>query len=390
MSSSFFLLPHRRVFAAFAIYSFILGQLFTRLPAVKAEMGIGEGALGLALVGAPVGTMISLTLGAPVIERLGNRLALLIALPVMALIYAIAIHATGPLGLFLMLIPAGVMIGAIEIVVNIEADRTEAAMGRRIMNRSHAFWSIGFFGAGLFGALMAQLGVSPQWQLGLVLPITLVAVWYFLRDFEPAAKRGTDNTDKAPLVARPSLGILALVGVSLSAMLLEGGSFDWSAVYMSEEFDTLAIMGGLAVAVTAGSQALVRFFADTYVERFNPVRIARFMQGAMALGVLFVFLAPTPLVGLLGFALIGGGTGVMFPLAMSAAAQRTDRPSAINVAALAQFSFIAFLLGPPLLGFVAEYAGLRWTFGVILPLVVLSFLLSGKLESDQERPAKSA
>jgi len=80
----------------------------------------------------------------------------------------------------------------------------------------------------------------------------------------------------------------------------------------------------------------------------------------------------------------------MFPLAMSAAAQRTDRPSAINVAALAQFSFIAFLLGPPLLGFVAEYAGLRWTFGVILPLVLLSFLLSGKLGPAPKPQAKSA
>jgi len=75
------------------------------------------------------------------------------------------------------------------------------------------------------------------------------------------------------------------------------------------------------------------------------------------------------------------GTSVMFPLAMSAAAQRTDRPAATNVAALAQISFVSFLLGPPLLGFVAEHLGIRWTFGLGLPLVVLSAAVSSILRA---------
>jgi MFS family permease len=82
---------------------------------------------------------------------------------------------------------------------------------------------------------------------------------------------------------------------------------------------------------------------------------------------------------LVGFALIGMGTSVIFPLAMSAAAQRTDRPAATNVAALAQISFVAFLLGPPLLGYVAEHFGIRWSFGIGLPLVVLSLLTANAL-----------
>ncbi len=99
----------------------------------------------------------------------------------------------------------------------------------------------------------------------------------------------------------------------------------------------------------------------------------------LGIGVLLVFFAPNDWVALVGFGLMGVGTSVIFPLAMSAAAQRTDRPASTNVAALAQTSFVAFLLGPPLLGYVAEHFGIRWSFGIGIPLVVLSLIFAGAL-----------
>jgi MFS family permease len=107
------------------------------------------------------------------------------------------------------------------------------------------------------------------------------------------------------------------------------------------------------------------------------------LLGVLGLGALLVTFAPAAPLALLGFVLLGVGTSVMFPLAMSAAAQRTDRPAATNVAALAQTSFVSFLMAPPLLGFVAEHWGIRWTFGLGLPLVLLSAALSSSL-----RPAR--
>ncbi len=379
MSLSSRLAPHQRVFASFAVYAFGLGQIYPRLPDVKSAMGIEEGALGLALIGAALGTLIALTFGTPVVERLGHRRTVLWLTPLLSVFFAVAIFATGPVALFLLLIPAGLTIGALEIVINVEADRTEAALGRRIMNRSHAFWSIGFFGAGIFGALMIRLGLPPQMHMVLVVPLVTAATWLCLSDFQPAAKRGTDTSEESPMFARPSLAILVLVGVSISAMVMEGASIDWSAIYMVEVFATAPFMGGLAVASAALSQATVRYVADGFVDRYNPVRVARVMQGMMALGVIIVFFATGPIMALLGFGLLGAGTSVMFPLTMSAAAQRDDRSAAINVAALAQFSFIAFLLGPPLLGFIAEHFGLRWTFGIGLPLILMSMALSGAL-----------
>ena len=373
------LAPHHRVFAAFAIYSFSLGQIFTRLPTVKARMDVGEGALGLALIGASVGTMIALTLGAPVTRHFGHKRTLIVSLMMMPVFYAMAIHAPTPLALFLLLIPAGLTLGTTEVIVNVEADRVEARMGRRIMNRAHAFWSFGFFGAGLFGAAMAQAGVPPGLHMALVVPLAWAAIALFLGGFTPADKRLSDTATDTPLIARPTAPIMALVLVCLSAMILEGGSLDWSAILVRDGFGAAPVFGGLAVATVAFSQAVTRYGADALLDRYAQVQIARAMMGAMALGVFCILLATGPALALAGFALIGAGTAALFPMAMSAAAQRSDRPAALNVAALAQFSFVAFLLGPPLLGWVGESLGLRWIWGITLPLVVLSLALSHKL-----------
>ena len=371
--------PQFRVYAAFFIYAFCMGNLFPRLPDIQHGMGVGEGALGLALIGSAVGTLISLTFATPIIDRFGPRRTILVLLPVLAFLYWLAVTATGPVAFFALLLPVGLAIGAIEIIVNLEADRTEHAIGRRIMNRAHAFWSFGFFSAGLVGALVAQLGISPQVHLLGVVPIVAFATVLLLGKFSPAAHRTGGSTDASPLFARPSGAILVLVAVTLSAMILEGAGGDWSAIYMRDVFAVEPFLAGFAVALGAGAQALARFFADGFVERYSPVAVARTLLSVLGVGALLVFFAVSAPMALLGFALMGVGTSAIFPLAMSAAAQRTDRPASLNVAALAQISFVAFLLGPPLLGLIAESFGIRFSFGVGLPLVVLSFLAAGAL-----------
>lgn len=382
--------PERRVFAGFAIYAFALGNIFPRLPDIQAGMGVGEGALGLGLIGTPVGTLLSLTFAAPFLERIGFRRALLLFMPLIAASFALASWAGNPVELFLLLLPAGITMGCIEVIVNVEADRTEAVVGRRIMNRAHSFWSFGFFGAGLAGGAIAQAGLSPQLHLALIVPVVAgLTVLTFGRGYAPAPQRAANGGGEvaAPRFARPTGAILVLVAVTLSAMLLEGASLDWSAIYMRNLFLAEPWLSALAVATFAVSQALTRFFADGFVDRYSPADVARTLIGIMAAGVLVVFFSPAPAVSLAGFAMLGIGTSAIFPLAMSAAAQRIDRPAAINVAALAQISFVIFLVGPPLLGFVAEHWGIRWAYGLGLPLVALSLAASGSLGQATPRRA---
>jgi MFS family permease len=375
--------PRRRVFAAFFLYAFSMGGIFPRLPEVQRAMDATEGALGLALIGASTGTLVSLSLAGRLLDRVGHRRALLALTPAMAACYALAAFATAPWMLFALLVPCGLCIGAVEIIVNLEADRVEHQGGRRIMNRAHGFWSIGFFVAGLFGAGLSQAGVGVREHLLLDALLVLGATALLLGRFDAAPHRaGATATHETPNFARPTLAILALVAVTLSAMVLEGAGAEWSAIYMRDVFGAGHFVAGSAVAVGAMMQAITRFFADAFVERFSPVGVARVLLSLLGVGAGTVLLAPSAGAAFTGFALMGVGTAVIFPLAMSAAAQRMDRSAAVNVATLAQTSFVVFLLGPPLLGMVAQYWGIRWSFGIGLPLVALSLAMAGVLKPD--------
>jgi MFS family permease len=371
--------PQQRVYAGFFVYSFCMGSLPPRLPDLQRMMQIKEGPLGFGLIGAAAGTLVSLGFSGPILERIGYRRSILTLIPLLALLYAIASFAGGPLAFFLLLFPVGIVIGGIEIILNLEADRTEHMIGHRIMNRAHAFWSFGFFSAGIISALVAQSGLSPQIHLFIMVLLVIVGVALILGRFDPAPHRAGTSDEKPPQFAAPTMAIMALVAVTLSAMIMEGAGIDWAAIYMRDVFAVPPFLSGFAVALGAGAQAVTRFFADPFVERYSPTTVSRVLLRVLGVGVLLVFFAPSDWLALVGFALMGVGTSVIFPLAMSAAAQLTDRPAPTNVASLAQISFVAFLLGPPLLGYVAEHFGIRWSFGVGLPLVILSIVCARAL-----------
>jgi MFS family permease len=126
------------------------------------------------------------------------------------------------------------------------------------------------------------------------------------------------------------------------------------------------------------------------VDRFGPRAVATAMLAIAALGSLIIGTAPSPWLAIAGFGMIGLGCSCVYPLTVSAAAQRTDRPSAVNVAALAQVSFVVFFLGPPLLGFVAEHFGIRLSYLFVLPVILAGLLLSGALSGRPVRATPAA
>jgi len=373
---------HRRVFAGFFLYAFGVGGFFPRLAELQHSMRLSTGELGLGLIGVATGTLLSLSFGGRVVARAGARRVLLWVPVIIPVIYALAAHVQGTWSLFFTLLPAGLLIGVIEVVVNVEADRVEHQYRRRIMNRSHAFWSFGFFSAGLLGALAARLGISPQSQLAMMVPLAAMLTVLLLGRFDPAPPRAGTLDGEAPHIAKPTWPVLALVALSMSALVLEGAGFDWSAIYMRDAFGATPFAGGMAVAIGACAQALARYLADRHVERHSALVVARILLCVLGAGAAAVTFAPYPAIALTGFALMGVGSSVVFPLAMSAAAQRTDRAPAINVAALAQFAFVAFLLAPPSLGWIAERWNIRVSFGICLPLVLISLFATRALRVE--------
>jgi MFS family permease len=360
-----------RIYACFFFFAVTTGALMSRLPDIQTHLGVSEGQLGLTMIGMSIGSLISLTFGAPVIERLGFRNTAFFTTLGPAIFFATIPWLPAAPAMFAVLFVVGLLSGALEINLNVEIDRLEAHTGKRFMNRAHGFWSVGFFVTALFGAMIRQSGLSAAWHMGLVAIIVVAIGGYLIYGATSAPKpvRPGGNADNHR-IAFPNVGLLPLCLIGFAAFLVEGAGIDWSAIYMRDVFAVEPFVGGMSLTLFAFFMALMRLTADPIVARYGPRNVAMVMLSFASLGALLVGIAPSSEVALLGFSLMGAGCSAVYPLAVSAAAQRTDRPAAVNVAALGQVSFVVFFLAPPLLGFVAEFLHIRASYLVCLPLLL--------------------
>lgn len=375
-----------RVYAGFFMFAVAMGSLLSRLADLQLQFGVTEGVLGLTIIGMSIGSLIAITFAGPLISRAGQKRTIFFSLSLMVVALGLVPAMPDVRFAFFCLFAAGLGIGALEIAFNVETDRIEAQIGRRIMARAHGFWSVGFFVAALASMPVRQAGVSSLMHMAVAVPLLLVAMVLVFARFEPAPPRGTGSLEKPPPFARPTPAILALCMVAVSPMLMEGAGLDWSVIYMRDTFAVEPAMSGASLTLFTLAMALGRLFGDRFVEHFGPREVTYALLAVSALGTALVGFAPAPWVALLGFALMGGGASAVYPIAVSEAARRTDRSSQTNVASLAQIAFLVFLLAPPLLGLVAEHFGIRTTYLVCLPLVAVSMAFASRVS---KRPVKA-
>lgn len=366
--------PQHRIYACFFLFAFALGALLSRMPDLQTHLGVTEGQLGMTIIGMSIGSLLSLTFAAPVIEKYGARATAFVTVLGTATIYAILPWFGTPVPVFVGLFFAGVLAGALEINLNVETDRLEAQFGKSFMNRAHGSWSLGFFVTALLGASVRQLGISIEMHMAIAVAAVYLVGIFMMSGMTSAPKRSTGHQGETPRFAFPTLGLLPLCIIGIAAFLVEGAGIDWSAIYMRDVFSVEPFVGGLSLTLFSGFMALTRLTIDPVVDRFGPRTVATTLLAVAALGALAVAYAGIPGVALLGFAMLGVGCSAVYPLAVSAAAQRTDRPSSVNVAALGQVTFIVFFLAPPLLGFVAEHLGIRNSYLIVLPIIIVGLI----------------
>jgi MFS family permease len=363
---------HFRLAACFFLYALITGAMYSRLPDIQLRLGVNEAELGLVLIGGAIGSLISLTLSAPVIERLGGRTTAFITVLGSTACYAGVTLIDNPIVAFVVLFVAGFLTGAMELNLNVQLGRLEVQLGRSLLSQAHGFWSLGFFVTSLAAAAIRQAGVPAPLHLGGVYLLVLLAGGFAIAGFVAPPVPPAQQDEKPPLIAFPNLALLPLCLIGLVAFLIEGAGVDWSAIYMRDVFAAEPFIGGLGLTLFTAVMTVGRIFLGPVIDRFAPRAVVGVLLGIAVVGLLAVWLAPHPYVAIAGFGLLGGGCSAVYPIVISAAAQRTDRPSAINVAAVAQASFVVFFLAPPILGFFAHTFGIRWSYVICLPLVIAS------------------
>ena len=383
-----FLTPHRLVMLVFFLQPIAFGSWLPRIPEIQSAMGMGHAALAIALLGMPVGTLLTLPFAGPLVGKIGARLAILIGFVFYSLAACLPVLAPDPILLFIALMLAGSSISFVELGLNVEADLVEKSTGKLIMNTSHGCWSLGIMVGSLIGSGFLAAGVAPGIALPLlalaILPVALLAGWAL-----PALEDRTENETGEPQRSAWSLPSPALVGVCLFVFgitMTEGAMADWSAIFLRDALSAEGGLVGLGYSVFAFMVAAGRFGGDFLKRRLGSVNTARLCGTLAVLGAALLFLAPSVEIALIGFGTIGIGVSVGFPLAVTAAAGIGDRTASANVAVLSFVALTGFLIGPPLIGFVAEHSDIRFGVACVIPMLVVSLFLTGRLA---QRPVRT-
>lgn len=361
--------------AAVAAMFFMAGLCFaswaSRIATIQQKLALSDAQLGVVLFALPIGLMLSLPLSGWAVNKIGSRKVLAVALSGYGLMLITLGMVTQVYQLVGCLVLFGLASNATNISVNTQAVATEALYDKPIMASFHGVWSLaGFFGAGI-GTLMIGLNISPAPHFIIIAVITLIAVFISLRFLH------NDHTaSSSPAFAIPDQALLTLGLIAFCSMVCEGAMFDWSVIYFKKI--VLAEKAWIASGYTACmfTMAFGRFVADSFAARFGLKRTLQVSGALSATGLLIAVAFPTLPWAIIGFMFVGAGISSVVPMVYSAAGKSTTMSPGASIAAVSTISFIGFLIGPPVIGFLAGAFTLRIAFIFIFVMAICVVALS--------------
>ncbi|PGH44533.1 MFS transporter [Micromonospora sp. WMMA1996] len=369
------------VAVVFALNGLAVASWFSRVPAVREALGLSPGRLGLLLLCMSVGALLAMPTAGLVTQRLGPARTVAVATLLVALGMTVAGLATGLAGwapgVGLGLAAFGFGSGLCDVAMNVEGAAVEKRIGRTIMPRFHAAWSLGSVaGAGL-GAGAARLGVPIEVHLPvlavLILAGTLLGARAFLSAPAEAAGAGEPAARRRALLAAWREPRTLLVGLLVLVMAFtEGSANDWLAVAFVDGYGVSEAVGAAVFGVFVVGMTLGRTVGTVAIDRWGRVPVLFGTIGLAAAGAALAVLAGSGPLAVVGVALWGIGASLGFPVGMSAAADDEDKAPA-RVSVVAVIGYTAFLAGPPLLGFLGDHFGVLPALGLV-PLLLLPTL----------------
>lgn len=355
----------------FVVHGLLFASWTAHIPHVKHALGLNDGTLGLALVGAPVGSIAAMCLAAMLLPRFGSRRIIQVAL--------CGYCAAGPLvgiagslpALFGALVLWGVFQGTLDVAMNTQAIAIERRSRRPLMSGLHGGWSIGAFtGAGI-GALAVGGGIALTPQLLLLGSVALLSAGLLstrlLPDLRadahvetPTPERESDDGG-----SRWSVGMVALATIAFATMLCEGTAANWASVYLSGSLGATGAVPGLGYVGFALAMVTVRLAGNRLLGRFRPDRLLPVLALVATVGFATALLLDRPFAAIVGFGCLGLGLASVVPAVFSAAGRLPGLHPGTAVATVSAVGWAGFVIGPPVIGHVAELTSLPTALGLL-------------------------
>ena len=367
-----------------AILFFLNGMSFatwaTRIPAVQARLALTPGELGLALFGTAAGALVAMNLSGYLAARFGSRsVTTIAALSLCLMLPLLALAPTLP-ALVTTLVLFGASNGSMDVAMNTQGVAVERQYGRPILNSFHACYSFGGLVGALVGGFVASHGIAP---LPHFLGIALLCTILTLSAARSLLPTHTDAQRMGVAFARPTRAILALGLVAFCVVLGEGAIADWSAIYLNGTLRTGAGLAAAGYAAFSVVMAVGRGVGDPLTARLGPRTMVRLGGLVAALGLTLALVVTWIPIALLGFGLVGAGFSVVFPLTLSAAGRTSKQAAGSAIAAVATCGYVGFLVGPPVIGFVADVLSLRIALGFVVVLSLCAAVFARAVGGDK-------
>ncbi len=334
----------------------------SRIPDVKEAFALSDSELGLLLLIRPVGSFIGLPLAGWVVDNHGSRLSAttgLIGLSCSLILVSLAPSIWWLLGCLLFF---GISSNLINVSINTEALVVQKSYDRFIISSFHGLWSLAGFAGGLIGALMLSLKVGMLYH---VLLIAATVLLMLVLSINYISKKGGGNGEKKFALKMPDKFLLSLGMTAFFGLICEGCMFDWSGVYFKQVIHAEEGLIAIGYMAFMGTMALGRFVSGFFTNRFGSKRVVQVSGTLICTGLLIAVFFPYLTTAIIGFFLVGAGTSSVIPLTYAQVGKSKHISPGIALAMVSTIGYIGFLMGPPLIGFIADLLSLRASFALV-------------------------
>jgi MFS family permease len=373
MMSRSTLVHARPAIAAFAAMGVLWGTFAAVLPDLKAMLEVDERQLGLLIFLTPIAA-ISAMLVAPGFGAAMGRVALPMAVALMALAFALPGQASVLWVFPLAMACAGAATGLTDVLMNARVAAMETERGLHLMNLTHAAYSFGYAGGAVMTGVLRGAGWGPGWVMGTMAALGFCCALLTLeKDGRIDGLRKPKDGSALPLGWVPVIG----GGIVLIAFMTENAAENWSALHIEKTLGGSPEEGALGPAMLALTMGFARLGGQWIAGRVDPFVILRVGAVVASLGALVVAQASGPGLAYLGFFIMGIGASVLAPTAFSLVGRFSAAEARARAVARATLlGYFGYFFGPPLLGLIAGTFGLRFAFVFAACLVGLIFLLA--------------
>ncbi|RFM31627.1 MFS transporter [Chitinophaga silvisoli] len=368
---------------ATSIFFFIAGLTYSswacRIHDIKSQFGLGNAGLGSVLFALPIGLMVSLPVSGWLVTKTGSRRVLIAAgllFPFMLTFIGFTTHIWQ---LVIVLFCFGFMNNLFEISMNTQAVGIENLYGRSIMASFHGLWSL----AGFTGVGIGTLAVNFNWPIWQHFLIVALLCWVLVCCASSYLLPADAPTDDGPLFAMPDRKIMQLGLIAFASLVTEGTMFDWSGVYFQKVVKVPEALTTVGYIAFMSTMAGGRFVADSVVTKLGVKHVLTYAGIISSTGLMIAIFFPHIVTATLGFLLVGIGVSSIVPLVLALAGKSDTLPPGMAIAAVSTVGFLGFLIGPPMIGFIAEALDLRWSLGLIAVFAGCTVWLTRGIDTKQ-------